>query len=79
MNEQPSDGVAPQVPETPVQTYLTDLDRGRVEALAYALYLVRAGGPGTPEQDWVDAERQARDQVSRGVAREQGVGNHMSA
>jgi hypothetical protein len=47
--------------QTTGDTTAADLDRDRIAARAYELYLARGGGDGMDMEDWLVAERELRN------------------
>ena len=54
-------------PQTAGDTTAANVDRGRVAARAYELYLARGGSDGQDLDDWLEAERElsSGDRVNR--------------
>lgn len=42
---------------------LSEPTGAQIRERAYYIYLARAGKPGTPEQDWLQAERELREEM----------------
>lgn len=58
-NGSPSD-VARGTPQMVGDTTSGNVERERIEARAYELYLERGGGDGAAMEDWLAAEREMR-------------------
>lgn len=67
-----SDYVAPQE-KPPADTGINELyqdapSHDEIARLAHALWEARGGGDGGAEEDWLEAERQLREQSKKGQA-----------
>ena len=48
-----------------VKSPASELDRGSIAARAYQRYVSRGGADGSPEQDWLEAELELREELRR--------------
>lgn len=53
------------LPPPPIPDFDAAAHRKEIAQVAYRLWLERADGPGSPEQDWLQAEAEVRSKYTR--------------